>query len=248
MKRNIEIICDNCSIPERLKGWTTVMNSYRSEALQMLDTAVFCERRRVLNAGSGPQTESSLLPMIFKSEAWRQVRLDINPATAPDVVASVTNLSAFFGPGSFDALWSSHSLEHLHCHEVPAALFEFRRVLKPDGFALVTCPDLEAVVSALLDRGLDHVAYVSGVGPITPLDMLFGHSASIAAGNRYMAHKTGFTSARLADLLLDAGFATVLTRSVGFDLWALALMAQADLSAIEHQFRATGFAVFEEPH
>jgi len=222
------------------------MNAHHSGRLQTHDVA-FRERRRVLNGGSGPHTPHSL-HAIFKNDGWREVRLDISPAAQPDVVASITNMRAFFGPGSFDAVWSSHSLEHLHSHEVPLALAEFRRILKPNGFVLMRCPDLEAVVSLLVDRGTDHVAYTSPIGPITPLDMLFGHAASIAAGNRHMPHKTGFTATRLGHLLLDADFATVFTRSVRFDLWALALMKQAEESAIESQFRAAGIAGFDAVH
>jgi len=222
------------------------MNAHHCEPLQTHDLA-FRERRRVLNGGSGRHTPHSL-HTIFKNDGWREVRLDINPAAQPDVVASITNMRAFFGSGSFDAVWSSHSLEHLHGHEVPLALSEFRRILKPDGFVLMRCPDLEAVVAMLLDHGADHVAYTSPIGPITPLDMLFGHAASIAAGHRHMAHKTGFTAARLGHLLLEADFATVLTRSVRCDLWALALMKQADQSAIEDQFHAAGSAGFDAVH
>jgi SAM-dependent methyltransferase len=222
------------------------MNAHQFEPLQAKDVALYA-RRRVLNGGSGPHTPHGL-HSIFKNEGWREVRLDINLAAQPDVVASITNMRAFFAPGSFDAVWSSHSLEHLHGHEVPMALSEFRRILKPEGFALMRCPDLEAVVSLLLDHGTDHVAYTSPIGPITPLDMLFGHGASIAAGNRHMAHKTGFTAARLGHLLLEADFATVFTRSVRYDLWALALMKHADQSAIESQFRVAGFAGFDAVH
>jgi SAM-dependent methyltransferase len=220
------------------------MNAHPSEAAEARDAAIVGDRKRVLNAGAGPRSQNSL-HAIFRNGDWREVRLDINPATAPDVVASVTNMRAFFSAASFDAVWSSHSLEHLHTHEVPSALSELRHVLKADGFALITCPDLEAVASALIDHGLDHVAYVSAIGPITPLDMLFGHSASLAAGNRHMAHRTGFTAARLGRLLLDAGFATVLTRTLRFDLWALALMRQADQAAIAGQFRAARFDIFD---
>ena len=45
-------------------------------------------------------------------------------------------------PASVDAVFSSHNIEHLYPHEVPLALKEFMRVLKPDGFVLMTCPDL----------------------------------------------------------------------------------------------------------
>jgi SAM-dependent methyltransferase len=227
-----------------LKSSLTVMNARPFEALTVRDASILRDRRRVLNAGAGPRSQNSL-HAVFKSERWREVRLDVNPATAPDVVASIANMRSFFSSASFDAVWSSHSLEHLHTHEVPSALAEVRHVLKPDGFALISCPDLEAVAAALIDNGPDHVAYVSAMGPITPLDMLFGHSASLAAGNRHMAHKTAFTAARLGRLLLDAGFVTVLTRTLRFDLWALALMEQADEAAIADQFRAARFDVFD---
>jgi predicted SAM-dependent methyltransferase len=38
--------------------------------------------------------------------------------------------------GSVDAVVSSHNMEHLYPHEVPLALAEFVRVLKPDWRAL----------------------------------------------------------------------------------------------------------------
>jgi SAM-dependent methyltransferase len=220
------------------------MKAFCADALEVRDVSLLCVPRRVLNAGAGPRSDDSL-PAIFKNDTWREVRLDVDPATAPDVVASITSMRSFFSSASFDAVWSSHSLEHVYGHEASLALGEFRRVLKPDGFALITCPDLEAVASALIEHGPDYVSYVSAIGPITPLDMLFGHDASIAAGHRTMAHKTGFTATRLARLLLEAGFANVLTRTLQFDLWALALMGKADQSGIASEFRAAQFYVFD---
>src|SRR5665647_349132 len=152
--------------------------------------------KRVLNAGSGPYAAGKLHPVFVRDE-WQEIRTDIDPQVNPDRVSSITDLRSSFVSRSFDAIWSSHTLEHLYAHEVPSALAEFKRVLKPDGFALITSPDLEAVASLILDHGLDHVAYTSPAGPITPLDMLFGHSDSIASGHLYMAHKTGFTCASL---------------------------------------------------
>jgi SAM-dependent methyltransferase len=223
------------------------MKTIGPDELDIRDALVFSGRKRVLNGGSGPRP-SNHLHAIFPSSAWQEVRMDVDPATTPDVIGSITDMRSSVSSGSFDAVCSSHSLEHLHSHEVPSALSEFRRILKPDGFALITCPDLEVVASVLLDYGPDHVTYVSPVGPITPLDMLFGHSASVEAGNRHMAHKTGFTAARLGRLLLKAGFATVLARTERFDLWTLALMARADKSAIQRQFQAIRFAMFDDPH
>ncbi len=163
--------------------------------------------KRVLNAGSGPHSSRKLHPA-FVRDAWQEIRIDIDPQAKPDMVVSITDMKSSFEPESFDAIWSSHTLEHLYAHEVPIALAEFKRVLKPDGFALVTSPDLETVASLILSHGLDHVAYTAPAGPITPLDMLFGHSGFIASGHRFMAHKTGFTCASLGRYFVDAGFPT----------------------------------------
>jgi len=195
--------------------------------------------KRVLNAGSGSYAARRLHP-VFAQEAWNEVRLDIDPQSKPDVVASITDMKSAFSPQSFDAIWSSHTLEHLYAHEAPLALAEFKRVLRPDGFALITLPDLEAVASLVLDHGLEEVAYISPAGPITPLDVIFGHSASITRGQFYMAHRTGFTSASLGRQLADAGFATVLVKREGLDLWALGLMQEADQASVQDDLRSAG--------
>jgi SAM-dependent methyltransferase len=122
--------------------------------------------KRVLNAGSGSYAARRLHP-VFGREAWQEIRIDIDPQTKPDRVSSITDLRSSFVPQSFDAIWSSHTLERLYAHEVPSALAEFKRVLKPDGFALITSPDLEAVASLILDHGLDHVC-TSAADPSVP--------------------------------------------------------------------------------
>jgi SAM-dependent methyltransferase len=197
----------------------------------------------VLNAGSGPLSARPL-HQAFRKPNWREVRLDIDPQTKPDVLGSITHMGDVVPTAGFDAIWSSHSLEHLHAHEVPLALAEFRRVLRPDGFVLINSPDLEVIASLMLECGPDHVAYVSPAGPITPLDMLFGHGQSIARGKLFMAHHTGFTSRSLAQLLSIAGFGTVLVERERFDLWALAFGQAADRAAILQQLRSAGLNMF----
>lgn len=203
------------------------------------------EMKRVLNAGAGPYNARGLHP-VFTRGIWKEVRVDIDPQSKPDVVASMTDMRSAFGPESFDAVWASHTLEHLFAHEVSLAFAEFKRVLKPGGFAFITSPDLEAVASLIVDHGLDHVAYTSPAGPITPLDMLFGHSTSIARGQHYMAHKTGFTAAFLGQRMMDAGFPVAVVKRQGLDLWALALMPEADQAGIQNELLAAGLDIFEQ--
>jgi len=201
--------------------------------------------KRVLNAGAGSQYARPIHEL-FARERWQEIRIDIDPATKPDVVGSVADMRAAFPGQCFDAIWSSHILEHLYAHEVPLALLEFRRVLKLDGFVLISCPDLEVAVSLIIDRGIDEVAYSSPAGPITALDLLYGHSTSIARGKVHMAHKTGFTCASLGQRLVDAGFATALGKQKDFDIWMLALMEQSDRASILKELTLAGLDMFEE--
>ena len=128
--------------------------------------------------------------------------------------------------GSVDALFSSHNVEHLYPHEVPVAFAEFVRVLKDDGFAVITCPDLQSVAALIAEDKLTETAYQSPGGPIAPIDILFGHRASMQRGNLYMAHHVGYTRKVLHATLLACGFKSVATIARGyapfFDLWALA--------------------------
>ena len=132
------------------------------------------------------------------------MRLDIDAAVEPDVLGSMTDMSAV-ATGSVDAVVSSHNIEHLYPHEVPLALAEFRRVLRDDGYAVITCPDLQSVAALVAQDRLTEPAYFSPAGPIAPLDILYGHRAAMARGNLFMAHRCGFTRDSLAAALISAG-------------------------------------------
>jgi SAM-dependent methyltransferase len=155
---------------------------------------------------------------------WKECRLDIDPLVEPDIVGSMLDMVAI-PDGSMDAIYSSHNIEHLYAHEVPLALAEFRRVLKPAGFAILTCPDLQAVAELIARDKLTEPAYTSPAGPIAPLDMLYGHRPALAAGNLYMAHRTGFTLKSLLATLRQAGFGSVIGArqpAPGYALWVVA--------------------------
>lgn len=178
-------------------------------------------RRTVLNVGCGYPLRKRLHKHFHGSE-WFEVRLYIDPAVQPDILCSITDMRPV-AAASVDAVWSSHNLEHVHHHEVPAALGEFFRVLKPDGLLLLTVPDLQQVAELVVADRLENPAYLSPSGPVTPLDMIFGHTPSLARGYPFMAHKTGFTRRSLHELLRETGFVEVLVRRGGsFDLWATA--------------------------
>ncbi|MDQ0521793.1 class I SAM-dependent methyltransferase [Methylobacterium gregans] len=167
------------------------------------------------------------MPQFFQDGTWKEVRLDIDASVKPDYLGSMTDMSAIENK-AVDSIFSSHNIEHLYPHEVPIALKEFKRVLDEEGFALITCPDLQAVAKLVAEDKLLDPAYHSGMGPISPLDILYGHRASIARGNHYMAHRGGFTMKTLVAALAEAGFAKVFARRrpMNFDLWALATVRE----------------------
>ena len=177
--------------------------------------------KTVLNVGCGYPLRQKL-HRHFHGPEWRELRLDQDPAVCPDIVCSITDMRPVAG-NTVDAIWSSHNLEHLQRHEVPQALAEFIRVLKPNGLLLLTLPDLQQVAQLVVEDRLEDQAYHSSSGPITPLDMIFGHTASLAHGNPFMAHRTGFTARTLNKALVEAGFVEVSLRAgTAFDLWATA--------------------------
>lgn len=172
----------------------------------------------------------------FNRDDWHELRLDIDPAVQPDLVGTMTDMSAV-ATASVDAVYSSHNIEHLYPHEVPLALAEFRRVLRPEGITVITCPDLQSVCALVAEDRLAEPVYGSPSGPIAPLDILYGHRPALAAGNLYMAHRCGFTRGLLGRTLRAAGFAAIALRRrpAAFDLWAVARvepMADAELQAL----------------
>lgn len=175
-----------------------------------------------LHVGCGPLRKESTTKG-FNSGDWSELRLDINEAVEPDIVGTMTDMSRV-ADASVDAIFSSHNIEHLYPHEVPQALGEFLRVLKPDGFAVITCPDLKSVCALVAEDKLTDAAYQSASGPIAPIDILYGHRLALAKGNLYMAHRCGFTEKVLTGTLHAAGFSTIITiaRPEAFDLWTVA--------------------------
>ena len=156
-----------------------------------------------LHVGCGHEDKSQING--FNNDNWKEIRLDIDKNVNPDIEGTLTDMS-LVKTGSVDAIYSSHNIEHIYPHEVPIALKEFYRVLKDDGIVVISCPDLQSVCEAVVNDRLLEPLYESSAGPISPIDILYGHRQFIARGNEYMAHKGGFTYSVLNDAFIEAGF------------------------------------------
>lgn len=163
--------------------------------------------------------------------------MDINQDTAPDLIASITDMS-MLSDGAVDAIWSSHMLEHLYRHEVAAALRECLRVLAPGGVFVAMVPDFQQVCSMAAADRLDEVLYTVAAGPVTAHDIIFGFGKAVAEGNTFMAHRTGFTPTVLGRDMQDAGFDPVfLKRQPTLELMVIARRPHADGRPIADPFR-----------
>jgi predicted SAM-dependent methyltransferase len=156
-----------------------------------------------LHVGCGPQNKSSCLG--FNNDNWKEIRFDIDKNVNPDIVGTLTDMS-LIETGSVDAIYSSYNLDHIYAHEVPIAFKEFYRVLNEDGIVVVKCPDIQSVCELIAQDKLFEPLYDSVLGPIYPIDVIYGNRQEIQLGNEYMAKKVGFTYSLLNKTFAAAGF------------------------------------------
>ena len=157
------------------------------------------EPRKVLNVGSGNQKLAE-----WEKQGFQVVTLDISDDLQPDIVADMCNMGEI---GSFDAVWCCHAIEHLYPHQVPLAIGEFHRILKPGGVVIIAVPDLEDI------RPDGTILGDSNSGPITAHHLFYGDKRQIAE-RPYMAHHCGFVSETLREAL--SGFSKVQVQKVPF--------------------------------
>ena len=177
--------------------------------------------KNLLHVGCGYNTKKDTLK--YYGNEWKETRVDVNPDVNPDILGTMKDLSSIQN-NSYDSVFSAHSIEHVYIHEVNTVLKAFYRVLKQNGFLVITCPDLKSISKLIVEDKLLEVAYESPAGSINPADMLWGHSNSIKEGNEFMAHKCGFTKKTLMSALTNAGFKSVAAVEIPkfYDLWAVA--------------------------
>ncbi len=161
----------------------------------------------LLHVGCG-EKKLEKIPLPFRNNEWREVRLDIDAGVLPDIEADIRDMPCVCD-GFADAVYSSHNVEHLYAHEVSLSLLEFHRVLKQGGYAVVVCPDLQVVAELVAQGKLCDPIYSSPAGPVAPLDILYGFRPSLERGNMFMAHRTGFTANTLGEAMSSAGFANI---------------------------------------
>ncbi len=208
--------------------WRSWWNHFASEKTPK--QYPFDKRKKlIVNMGSGKAPLD--IPLIRRGE-WEEIRVDTDPESVPDLLRPMHRVPEL-PPHSADAIWASHVLEHVSWHEIPSVMQEFKRILKEDGLLILSVPDLEEVAELILKKGLVDIAYDSPAGHIAPLDMLYGHRASIEAGISGMQHKTGFTAGVLKNTLSEFGFPYVICKRNNLEIRAFASNKPIDASNLD---------------
>ena len=191
-----------------------------------VDTGKENQLKKVLNVGGNSKT----IPLPPQYENFEHILLDIDPHGSPDIVCDARDLITL-DAGQFDAVYCSHNLEHYYRHDVTKVLAGFIHVLDANGFAHIRVPDIPATMRACIDQDLDleDVLYQSSAGPITVLDVLYGHSDEIEqSGQDFYAHKTGFSAKSLYAALVAAGFRKIFCTLGHLEINAVAFKTEPD--------------------
>lgn len=123
---------------------------------------------------------------------FEYVTLDICNSRNPDIIGDATALPV--EDQSFEAVFSSHLLEHLSPRRYSNVLKEWYRILKPGGEMLVLVPNLAKAAEEILNDP-ERTIYVGQAGPVTAIDMMVGIEMNSDAP---MNHRWGFTRETLA--------------------------------------------------
>lgn len=126
-------------------------------------------------------------------EGWTVLNVQEGPCV--DVVGTCTAMPAV-EDASCDEVYASHVLEHLRYEdELPQALAEFFRVLKPGGLLRVAVPDLDFLCRLFVLQELDFDQR------FTVMQLMFG-----GHDDENDFHKAGLNEEILASFLVDARF------------------------------------------
>lgn len=113
-----------------------------------------------------------------------------------------------FQDNTFEKIYASHILEHLsYYQELPLALLEWKRILKPGGSIFLSVPDMDIICKFISDESLK----IKDI--IYAMRMLFGGQT-----NTHDYHKVGFNFRILHWYLEQAGFEQII-RVERFDIF-----------------------------
>ncbi len=171
-------------------------------------------------------------PAVGRTALWRELRVDIGPDDACAALDSLSKLAAC-AAASVDALYCADTLEQLHDDDLAAMLAQFRRVLKPDGYAVISSAEGPAQGDASAGHAQDSAGAAASLPPPYPRAANVGTPDGVASPAANHAGSVNLTA--LLGMLQRAGFPTVAgkRRAQPRHLWVVAskcVLAQTDIA------------------
>ncbi len=125
--------------------------------------------------------------------------MDANDSNIVDHIGNANDLTKF-KDNTFEALYSSHVLEHFSYHlELPQVLAEWYRVIKPGGTVYASVPNLDILCELFLNK-----TELSSDDRFLVMRMMYGGQI-----DAYDFHKIGYDPEILAHFLGKAGFKNI---------------------------------------
>lgn len=194
-----------------LMDWRAWWDKYHNQTEYYIDKT----QKNLLHIGAG-QSRVPNAHMADDLVGYKEIVVDVDKKANPDIVASMTDLS-MIPSDSMDVIYMSHALEHIDACDAPNVLKSFERILKKDGFARIIVPNMKIPAQKIAEGKPEAVLYVSNSGPITALDMFYGHRLSVKMGSEAMLHRNGFTKESMDNLIRDLGLKANVEEK-GYDL------------------------------
>ena len=184
---------------------------------------------RLLNVGGS----NKAIPIPPYYGGWEHILLDVDPQGKPDILLDARHLATLPGQ-QFDAVYSSHLLEHFGPWELAGVVKGMHHVLKPSGWCEARVPDLGGLIRLVAGENLEMDAwlYDSPAGPIKVLDVIYGY-APFVQRSEFMQHRTGFSADSLAALMKGCGFPRVWVGAQRLEIQCYAFTEQPSQFAMD---------------
>lgn len=155
----------------------------------------------------------------FPAAQWREIRFDCDARVNPDIVGTPDRLEGI-ADASVDVVLMPQMLQRYPLPKVSAILREALRVLKDGGRAVFSVPNAMLAATYVANNLPFHTLYETKLGPITPMDLLYGLRTGVARGEEHFQHRSGYTFEQLGLLMRDNGFTNILVNRAGYEITA----------------------------
>jgi SAM-dependent methyltransferase len=176
-------------------------------------------RKVVLHLGWMSALEGRLTPL-FPAEEWREIRFDCDARAKPDILGRLDKFEGI-ADGSIDVVYAPQLIQRFPLPGVPLIIREMMRVLKDGGRAIITAPNAQIAATYLANNQPFQPLYETKLGPITPIDLLYGLRAGIVQGENHYQHRSGYTYEQMGLLLRDAGFTNIAVQRKAYEITAI---------------------------